>query len=425
MQLKRKSPLSVRGQLTLATCGLLAGTTAQAADTLDTSWKLDSALLYYTEKDRVHVTEPTLHMKKALADDEFLTVRAVLDSMSGASPNGATITNKPQTFTSPSGNSVDTIAAGKFPTRSFTDTRYAIGADWEKSLGRMTRNILTGNLSTETDYASVGVSDTIARDFNNRLTTFSASLGANYDTVDPVGGTPVALGVVPTPPGTIVSTGSSNNKTNVDALVGITQILTPRMLTQLNFTHSNENGYLTDPYKLLSVVDPVTGGTLSYVFEKRPTTRSSNAIYWSLAYHLPHDVVHFSYRYFSDDWGIKAHTAELRYRFELGSGGNYLEPHLRYYSQSAADFYRHSLVSGQPLPENASADYRLAEMQGNTIGLKFGVPTSKAGEWGVRVERMVETGNGHPADAIGVQQNYDLYPKLEVTTLLISYSIRF
>ncbi len=424
MQLKRKSLRSVRGPLALATCSLLAGT-AQAADTLDTSWKLDSALLYYSEKDRVHVTEPTAFMKKALKNDEFLTVRVVLDSMSGASPNGATISDKPQTFTSPSGNSVDTIAAGKFPTRSFTDTRYAIGADWEKPLGRMTRNTLTGNLSTETDYGSIGLSDTITRDFNNRLTTLSVGLGGNSDTVNPVGGTPMALSVVPTPPSPVVSTGASNSKTSVDALVGITQVLTPRTLTQLNFTHTNESGYLTDPYKLLSVVDPVTGETLSYVFEKRPTTRSSNAIFWGLVYHLPHDVVHFSYRYFSDDWGITAHTAELRYRYELGSGGSYLEPHLRYYTQGAADFYRHSLVSGQPLPVNASADYRLAEMQGNTIGLKFGMPTGKNSEWGVRVERMVETGTSHPADAIGIQQNYDLYPKLEVTTLLVTYSTRF
>jgi hypothetical protein len=83
------------------------------------------------------------------------------------------------------------------------------------------------------------------------------------------------------------------------------------------------------------------------------------------------------------------------------------------------------LVSGQPLPDYASADYRLAEMQGNTIGLKFGMPTSDQGEWSVRIERMVQTGNSHPTDAIGIQQNYDLYPKLDVTTLMISYSTRF
>ena len=99
MQLKAKTPKCVRGQLALATCGLLSGV-AHAADAAETSWKVDSALLYYAEKDRVSVIEPTVHLKKALAEDAFLTLRVVFDSMSGASPNGATTTNAPQTFTS-------------------------------------------------------------------------------------------------------------------------------------------------------------------------------------------------------------------------------------------------------------------------------------------------------------------------------------
>jgi hypothetical protein len=77
------------------------------------------------------------------------------------------------------------------------------------------------------------------------------------------------------------------------------------------------------------------------------------------------------------------------------------------------------------LPLYASADYRLGEMQGNTVGLKFGMPAGNGGEMSVRLESMTQTGNSHPADAIGVQRNYDLYPQLNVTTFLISYSTRF
>ena len=419
MQLKPKSPGCVRGQLALATCSLLTGT-VQAADAVDTSWKLDSALLYYAEKDRVNVIEPVAYMKKALAEDEFVTLRIVLDSMSGASPNGASPTDQLQTFTTPSGNSTYTVVPGELPQRSFDDLRYALGADWEKPLARMTRNILSANVSSERDYASVGVSNTIAHDINNRLTTLTAGLGVSYDMVNPEGGSPSGLQPLSVP----ATAGGDETKTLVDALVGVTQVLTPRALMQLNYAYTSLDGYLTDPYKILSEVDPVTGGTLDYRYEKRPATRASNAVYWKLVYHLPRDVVHFSYRYFWDDWGIKAHTADVRYRYEL-SGGRYLEPHLRYYSQSAADFYHHSLVSGQPLPEFASADFRLAEMQGNTLGFKFGMPTGKQSEWSVRVERMVQTGNSHPADAIGIQRNYDLYPELEATTLLISFSTRF
>jgi hypothetical protein len=41
------------------------------------------------------------------------------------------------------------------------------------------------------------------------------------------------------------------------------------------------------------------------------------------------------------------------------------------------------------------------------------------------VERMVQTGNSHPADAIGIQQNFDLYPGLEANIILLNYFARF
>jgi hypothetical protein len=31
-------------------------------------------------------------------------------------------------------------------------------------------------------------------------------------------------------------------------------------------------------------------------------------------------VVDIGYRFYRDDWGIRAHTLDLRYRWELGSG---------------------------------------------------------------------------------------------------------
>ena len=418
MQLKAKAPRHVRGQLALATCSLLAGT-AHAVDSADLPWKVDSALLYYAEKDRVSVIEPVVNMKKTLAEGEFVTLRLVFDSMSGASPTGASPTSTAQTFTTPSGNSTYTILPGELPARDFNDVRYAIGADWEKPLTSTTRNILSTNISAERDYSSFGISNTLAHDINNRLTTLSAGIGASFDTVAPEGSVPMGLQLLSATPA-----GGDDSKTLLDVLLGVTHVLTPRAIMQLNFSHSSMSGYLTDPYKILSVVDPTTGTTLDYRYEKRPDTRSTNSVYWKVAYHLPRDVVHFSYRYFWDDWEVKSHTADVRYRFELGAG-RYLESHLRYYSQTAASFYRHSLVNGQPLPQYASADYRLAEMQGNTIGLKFGMPAGKGGETSIRIERMTQTGDDHPANAIGVQRNYDLYPQLDVTTLLISYSTRF
>jgi hypothetical protein len=82
-------------------------------------------------------------------------------------------------------------------------------------------------------------------------------------------------------------------------------------------------------------------------------------------------VVSASYRYFFDDWGIKSHTVDMNYHWKM-TDKHYLEPRIRYYAQSEADFYRVNLISGQPAPIEASADYRLAKFNGLTYGLKWG-----------------------------------------------------
>jgi hypothetical protein len=130
------------------------------------------------------------------------------------------------------------------------------------------------------------------------------------------------------------------------------------------------------------------------------------------------------YRYYWDEWGTKSHTLDLRHRWELGSG-NYLQPHLRFYRQGAADFYRHSLVDGQPLPSFATADYRLGDMTSITYGLKYGIPMGNKNEFSVRAEFMDQSGESHPADAIGSQRQQDLFGGTDAFILQVGYSFLF
>jgi hypothetical protein len=423
MQLNNKN--SIRAALAAATCTVLSQP-LQASQSNGDDWDVRSALLYYSEANRVTVVEPVVEASKQTESGGSLTVRGIFDSLTGASPNGATPTNTAQTFTSPSGNDTYTTPAGEQPKRDLKDIRLAFGVDWESELSRLVRNTVSGNISTESDYFSLGVSDTLRRDFNNRQTTVAAGFGVTLDNVSPQGGVPVGLQLLSAPAPVVTGDGEGDDgmrKTTFDVLFGITQIINRRTLTQLNYSHTMSNGYLTDPYKVLSVVDPTTGATLDYRYEKRPDTRNSDALYWKLQYHLPQDVVYFSYRYFQDDWGIRSHTTDLKYRYELGSG-KYLQPHYRYYKQTAADFFRHSLVDGATVPATASADLRLADMTGTTVGVKFGMPLYD-GEFSIRFEKMLQTGESHPADAIGIQKNYDLYPNLDVTILQLGYSFVF
>ena len=50
---------NIRGALTLATCGLLASASGQAGAAGAEAWDVDSAVLFYSEKDRVDVVEPS------------------------------------------------------------------------------------------------------------------------------------------------------------------------------------------------------------------------------------------------------------------------------------------------------------------------------------------------------------------------------
>ncbi len=421
MQLK-KHPQSIRAALAAATCTVLASpmeVSAQATADADT-WDVRSGLLIYDESDRIQVIEPVVEASKGLENGGLLTLRGVIDTVTGASPNGATPSNTAQTFTSPSGNETYTTAAGETPMRDVEDLRVSLSGEWEKELTRMVRNTLGAGISSEFDYLSLSLSDTVRKDFNNRQTTLAAGLGVSQDTISPSGGTPRELQLLSTP---AIAEGGDESKQSVELLLGVTQILSTNTLTQLNYTLSQSNGYLTDPYKILSVVDGSSGATLDYRYEKRPDSRTSHILSWRLNHQFKEDVLYLGYRYFTDDWGIDAHTVDLKYRSELGNG-IYLQPHLRLYQQTAADFYRHSLVDGAALPEYASADLRLGEMQSTTLGLKFGMPLA-GNDFTVRLEHMRQEGESHPADAIGIQQNYDLYPTLDANIIQFGYSFKF
>jgi hypothetical protein len=97
-------------------------------------------------------------------------------------------------------------------------------------------------------------------------------------------------------------------------------------------------------------------------------------------------VLDASYRYMTDDWEIDSHTVDLRLRWPLGES-SYIEPHLRFYTQSEADFYTISLVDGVELPRFASADYRLGNFDAITAGLKYGWRTRNGNEMSIRAER--------------------------------------
>jgi len=410
----------VRDSLTIA-CATLLHTSGNAQAELMEDIEIDTAVLYYSESDgRVSLIEPVIKLKSELDEDEFFSLQIVFDALTGASPNGAQASSVSQTFTTPSGNGSYTTAPNELPLDdTFRDTRLAITASLEKPIDRLTKNIYTANFSKEFDWLSLGAGYTFSKDFNQRNTTFTAGAGLTFDTIDPIGGTPVALSLM-----SAQDKESDESRTSYDLMAGLTQVLSKKTITQLNLGISQSDGYHNDPFKIVSEIDSTTGlPTTNYYYESRPVSRQRTTLYWKTAHHLTEDVINFSYRFYTDDWGIDSHTLDLKYRFTL-SDTDYLQPHIRYYTQTAADFYRHSLLDNETsnLPEFVSADYRLGEFNTMTYGIKYGRSLGKNHDISGRIEFMQQTGDSNPADAVGEQLFQDLYPDLDAIILQFSYS---
>ncbi|MCK4710306.1 MAG: DUF3570 domain-containing protein, partial [Gammaproteobacteria bacterium] len=303
------------------------------------------------------------------------------------------------------------------------DSRIAINASLEQAIDRLRKNTYSASVSSESDWSSLSAGYTYSQDINQRNTTLTTGMSLTLDAINPPGGAPIDFNQM-VAPGTAQPKDGAKDRNTIDLIAGITQVVNKNTLTQLNYSFSQSNGYHNDPYKILSLIDDATGipnGT--YLYESRPDNRQRHIIYWKTAHHLTEDVINFAYRYYQDDWGIKSHTFDLKYRFEL-SDKDFLQPHLRFYSQSAADFYRHSLLASEAtsLPDYASADLRLGEFDAVTVGLKYSRKLSTNESWSTRLEFLQQTGNSHPDDAIFEQLNHDLYPDLNAVIIQFSYS---
>jgi hypothetical protein len=438
MQLKKNKGLALA--LAQASAALI-GATAPLAQAADGDWQVDTAALYYAEADsRVQAAEPVVNLKKDYGDERVLSMKAVIDSLTGASPNGAAPANVTQTFTGPSGGGTYTANAGALPLDDeFKDTRVALSASWQQPVAERTRATVGGNLSSEFDFKSVGLNGALARDINDKNTTLSAGLALEFDMINPVGSAPKPLTAMDD-----LQKDGDETRTQVDLLLGVTQVISRHALFQLNYGLSASSGYHTDPYKMLTVLDASdnligTGAAneYKYLFEARPDSRMRHSLYAQYKYIFTEDVLDLSWRFTTDDWGIQSNTLDFKYRWNATSSF-YVEPHLRYYVQNEADFWKPYLKDGAdvsvgagpdpviaPLVTEATADPRLGAFTATTVGAKFGWILGRDNEISLRVEQYDQAADAPAAPAGGNLAGQELMPDTSATMVTVGYSFRW
>ena len=161
--------------------------------------------------------------------------------------------------------------------------------------------------------------------------------------------------------------------------VSISQVLTRDLIATAAYELITDEGYLNSPYRSIRYADPTSARGYSLDAERYPATRTSNSASGRLKYYLPwRAALDGQYRFFTDTWGIRAHTAEIGYTHPLW-GSWVFDAEYRFYKQDAADFYRDLFPRRNTLNFQAR-DKELATYTAHTIGV--------GASWEFRISRM-------------------------------------
>ncbi len=197
--------------------------------------------------------------------------------------------------------------------------------------------------SREDDYEADALSVSREWTFNDELTTVSAGASYSSDVIEPSDAA-------------IFGRVAREERRTRSVSVGVAQVLDRNSAVYAGLGFTDHRGYLTDPYKLR---------------DTRPDGRFERALSVRYRRFLPgrDGAVHLDYRFYDDDWGISAHTLHTSWYQNAGARFQVV-PNVRYYSQSAADFYLPVDNFLLPVDVSQSSDFRLSAYGAVTVGLK-------------------------------------------------------
>ncbi len=281
-------------KVAFATIALLAHVVAHAAVLPD-----DRADVLYHRYDGGGVTidGPSVLLRKKFAEKYSVSANYYMDMVSSAS--------------------IDVMTTASPYTEERTQGSLAFDLLQDK-----TQYSVSYTLSDESDYTANTASFDLTQDIFGDLATVSFGFSQGWDEVR--------------------KNGDNAFEETVDRRnyrFGVQLIVTPRLMTGLNYEAITDEGFLNNPYRSVRYLDETSARGFSFQPELYPHTRTSNAVSVNARYFLPHRAsVHGEYRYFTDTWGIDANTASIGYTHPWGKRWIF-EAGYRWYDQSAADFY--------------------------------------------------------------------------------------
>jgi hypothetical protein len=220
--------------------------------------------------------------------------------------------------------------------------------------------------SVENDFEANAVNFGVSQSMFGDLTTVSLGYARGWDT--------------------ITATGSPDFEEQADRQkyrLSVSQVLSKNLLMELNFETVTDEGFLNNPYRSVSYIDPADPGcvtTRCSESELYPNTRTSHAVALRALYYLPYRAtIKGGARVFTDTWGINASIFELGYTHPWSDHWTF-DIHYRYYRQTQADFYQ-DLFQREAEFTYRARDKELSTFSDYTIGLGANYEFAKHG-WG-------------------------------------------
>jgi hypothetical protein len=261
---------------------------------------------------------PAFLVRKSLADKVALTGQVYVDAVSNAS--------------------VDVVTTAS----PYKERRTELGLGLDYAVRDANLKLGLSN-SREPDYVADAVSVDVAQETFGGMSTVNLGFTRGADRVGQK------------------NLGFFDRATHWQYRLGLSQVLTPRWLASANLEAIADSGYLGNPYRAARVFGAA-------VPENLPRTRSSRALNLRLIGELgQRDALRGSYRYFWDNWQVKAHTLEGGYSRYLGESF-LLDGFVRYYKQAKALFYSDD---AQSQATYVTRNRQLGTYSGDTLGGKL------------------------------------------------------
>ena len=385
MSVSRRSPHTVSALLAAVLAGCIPRPSARAEDSIASVYEN-----YREEDGRITVVTQSGSADQDIGAYGHLRLTGTMDAVAGATPTGR-----------PAPEGSDQVPLTEIHTR-----RKAWSGDYSEQMQNINIDVGFAD-SRESDYVSAGWAVNALADFNEKNTTVRAGLAGTDDRVE-VFFEPAYL----------------PKRTN-DAILGITQILGPLTFITFNLSAGRSAGYLSEPHKFVEKsIEIIPNLFLQEAFgENSPNERERESLYASINRAFPgaKGALEGSYRFYSDTYGILAHTLEVSWLQHIGKS-LVLEPRVRLYRQSAARFYYYNLDTTPVIPVRLpngtgpyySSDFRLSAEDSTSLGLKATWKASERIHIDGAYERYVLSGR----DGVTLAS---AYPRANITSIGVKF----